>query len=176
MEWHDTHWTSPNPSPGNALTEVWCAFDGPDGHPPVPDDPLLPGETWDASICLPKPGKPGSGQAALSYKLSRWWWPDEVSCLYQMPHGLPSDSYQTRYYTIICPRSWEQRQTLDWVNTAISDMGGKEKVDMNFLWDKLRAQTWLHEFTHHDIISNPNQPSKFARFHDILVDVGLTCH
>jgi hypothetical protein len=42
--------------------------------------------------------------------------------------------YQQRFYTIIC-KKWDKRYSLAAVNDAIQKGGGKNKVNMNFLYD-----------------------------------------
>jgi len=79
---------------------------------------------------------------------------------------------QRRYYTVICEKTWKNRHSLADVKKAIEDTGGKYNLDMNFLYDKLRAQTWLHEFTHHMIVSNPNQPGMHFPHSAVLAPCG----
>ncbi|CZR64404.1 uncharacterized protein PAC_14302 [Phialocephala subalpina] len=46
----------------------------------------------------------------------------------------------------------------------------------DFLYNSLRAQTWLHEFTHHNLVSNPSQPSKFTCLLWQILRAVLTFH
>ncbi|TVY85113.1 hypothetical protein LSUE1_G000442 [Lachnellula suecica] len=132
VKWHESQYFTPHPVE-DAYLEVFCAEDGPDGLPPKPDE-LTDDDVWDGSYCTSNPQ-----MNAFSYRLNHWWW-------------------TTRFYTVICKKTWDKKHTLAEVEDAIKKGGGKEKVEMNFLWNKLRAQTWLHEFTHHNMVTNPNPP------------------
>ncbi|KAF8859275.1 hypothetical protein BDZ45DRAFT_689375 [Acephala macrosclerotiorum] len=134
VNWHKSQYVGVNPIK-DAYLEVFCAEKGPDGHPPRPDE-LGPDEKWDGNYCNSGVDKP----YAFSYQLRRFYWIPE-----------------SRYYTIICPKAWNNRYTLEAVNNAIIKRG-KENIDMTFLYTYLRGQTWLHEFLHHNPVSNPYQP------------------
>lgn len=60
---------------------------------------------------------------------------------------------QDVYTTVICPRAWNEKKSLESVNKEIKKIG-KQNVKMDDLW-KLRASTYLHEILHHGVVSNP---------------------